>query len=115
MASMMFLGFISNQRVAYEDRVDHQGEGTNVRDLWDDMEEKCWHKYLDEINDDEKGVHVYQVLKHKVKECKVLMHHDNRREVLQQCHRSILSLATTCASSAPPAATSAGGAPRKVE
>ncbi|CAK0790705.1 unnamed protein product, partial [Prorocentrum cordatum] len=66
MASFMFLGFLTQQKQHYEERV-HEGndEGPRLREVWKDMETRCWEKYLDEVDDDQRGTHPYIMLKHE--------------------------------------------------
>lgn len=73
-------------------------EGKRLRAVWGDLEEKCFNKYISEINDDHKGFHVYEVLKSELTGCRQLFVHDNRREVLQTCHNKILTLSRRCMS-----------------
>eukprot|EP00434_Breviolum_minutum_P031756 symbB.v1.2.028085.t1/scaffold2830.1/size69359/7 len=96
MASFMFLQFISNMKPAYESRVDTKWEGPKLQQVWADMEQKCWETYLDEANDDLKGVHPYQKLKKEVSQCKVMIKQDNRRDVLQECTQRIVDFAKEC-------------------
>eukprot|EP00929_Paragymnodinium_shiwhaense_P000615 TRINITY_DN100867_c0_g1_i1.p3 TRINITY_DN100867_c0_g1~~TRINITY_DN100867_c0_g1_i1.p3 ORF type:complete len:115 (-),score=38.87 TRINITY_DN100867_c0_g1_i1:83-427(-) len=96
MASMAFFGFLTTQKPAYEDRVAYDGELPQLRNLWTSMEEKCFDRYIEEVNDDHKGMHVYQVLKHEMTQCKMQMQSDNRRDVLQECHSKIVALSKKC-------------------
>mmetsp|Transcript_49153 Transcript_49153/g.110657 ORF Transcript_49153/g.110657 Transcript_49153/m.110657 type:complete len:117 (+) Transcript_49153:100-450(+) len=100
MASFLFLGFLTTQKPVYEDRVFDE-EGPRLRDLWADMEQKCFQKYLDEINDDMRGVHAYEMLKHEVSECKKIMMHDNRREVMRDCTTKVVSIYKRCTDTGP--------------
>mmetsp|Transcript_101269 Transcript_101269/g.325456 ORF Transcript_101269/g.325456 Transcript_101269/m.325456 type:complete len:117 (-) Transcript_101269:73-423(-) len=100
MASFMFFGFLTAQKPHYEDRLDNETEAPRLKALWRDMEERCFDKYLSEVNDDQKGIHVYQLLKHEVAQCKMLMQTDNRREVMQECTMKLVSLNRRCMSTA---------------
>mmetsp|Transcript_92567 Transcript_92567/g.245888 ORF Transcript_92567/g.245888 Transcript_92567/m.245888 type:complete len:110 (-) Transcript_92567:361-690(-) len=97
MASFMFLGFLTALKQRYEDRVHPGAEGPRLRDLWMDMESKCFQRYIDEVNDDQKGIHVYEILKHEVSECKKTMVNDNRREVMEECTSRLVRLYKRCA------------------
>mmetsp|Transcript_4993 Transcript_4993/g.16080 ORF Transcript_4993/g.16080 Transcript_4993/m.16080 type:complete len:110 (+) Transcript_4993:93-422(+) len=97
MASFMFFGFLTALKQRYEDRVHPHDEGPRLRELWVDMEHKCFQKYLDEVDDDQRGVHVYEILKHEVSECKKIMVNDNRREVMQDCTSRVVRLYKRCA------------------
>mmetsp|Transcript_73877 Transcript_73877/g.158395 ORF Transcript_73877/g.158395 Transcript_73877/m.158395 type:complete len:104 (+) Transcript_73877:118-429(+) len=101
MASFMFLGFQLSATPHYEDRVEYNVEGPKLREVWQGMEQRCFEKYLAEVDDDHQGTHVYSLLKHEVSQCKRVMLNDNRREVLQDCTSKIVSLYRRC-SSAPP-------------
>jgi len=92
----MFLGFLTAQKPVYEDRVDYETELPKLHNLWQEMQNRCFDRYLDTVNDDAKGMHVYQVLNHEVSTCKQMLDHENRREVLQRCHQKIVSLAKRC-------------------
>mmetsp|Transcript_95596 Transcript_95596/g.270623 ORF Transcript_95596/g.270623 Transcript_95596/m.270623 type:complete len:118 (-) Transcript_95596:124-477(-) len=110
MASFMFYGFLRVQTPNYEDRVEHEIEGPKLRNLWMDMENTCFQKYCDEVNDDQRGVHVYQLLKQEVGKCKSLIRHDNRTEVMRECTSHIVSLYKRCKD---PSASSFANAPPK--
>mmetsp|Transcript_9706 Transcript_9706/g.21723 ORF Transcript_9706/g.21723 Transcript_9706/m.21723 type:complete len:108 (-) Transcript_9706:85-408(-) len=96
MAFFMFSSFICSLKPQFEERVDHDFELPMLRDLWTDMEKKCFDRYIQEIDDEDRGIHVYQVLKSEITVCKQLMHHDNRREVLKECHAKVESLSRRC-------------------
>ncbi|CAE7435480.1 REV3 [Symbiodinium natans] len=81
---------------AYESRVDTAFEGPKLKQVWLDMEHKCWETYLDEADDDFKGVHPYLKLKKEVSQCKAIIKEDTRREVLQECTQKIVELAQEC-------------------
>eukprot|EP00419_Tripos_fusus_P027160 CAMPEP_0172718692 /NCGR_PEP_ID=MMETSP1074-20121228/75080_1 /TAXON_ID=2916 /ORGANISM="Ceratium fusus, Strain PA161109" /LENGTH=109 /DNA_ID=CAMNT_0013543959 /DNA_START=45 /DNA_END=374 /DNA_ORIENTATION=- len=97
MASFMFFGFLQAHQPHYEERTDHAVDGKRLRELWSEMEEKCFNRYLDEANDDFRGVHPYELLKHEVSECRKIMKHDNRKEVLQECTSKVVTLYKRCA------------------
>merc|ERR1719498_2394335 len=93
----MVLGFLTAQKPAYEDRVDlFDGEGPKLRALWADLEQKCFDQYTSVIDDDYHGVHPYQLLKHEITGCKQVMAHDNRRDVLRECHQKIVGHFRRC-------------------
>ncbi|CAE8637924.1 unnamed protein product, partial [Polarella glacialis] len=80
MASFMFLGFLTIQKPAYESRLE-EGESIRLKEVWKDLEHKCFERYLDEADDDFKGVHPYQLLKKEIFQCKGTMTNDTRRDV----------------------------------
>eukprot|EP00441_Pelagodinium_beii_P036304 CAMPEP_0197641820 /NCGR_PEP_ID=MMETSP1338-20131121/15661_1 /TAXON_ID=43686 ORGANISM="Pelagodinium beii, Strain RCC1491" /NCGR_SAMPLE_ID=MMETSP1338 /ASSEMBLY_ACC=CAM_ASM_000754 /LENGTH=114 /DNA_ID=CAMNT_0043214853 /DNA_START=59 /DNA_END=401 /DNA_ORIENTATION=+ len=96
MASFMFLGFLSQMKPAYETRVDPATEGKRLKQIWQELETKCFDRYLDEADDDFKGVHPYQKLKKEVSGCKIVLHEDSRRDVLEECTQRIVTLAQQC-------------------
>mmetsp|Transcript_5231 Transcript_5231/g.11643 ORF Transcript_5231/g.11643 Transcript_5231/m.11643 type:complete len:106 (+) Transcript_5231:72-389(+) len=96
MASFMFTCFLASQYPRYEERVDHELEGKQLVELWRELEGKCYNKYIGEVDDDQQGVHPYQILKWEVQRCKRHMQHDNRREILQECHARIVKSARSC-------------------
>ncbi|CAE7199544.1 unnamed protein product [Symbiodinium sp. CCMP2456] len=99
MASWMFGTFLANMKLAYESRVDTVFEGPKLKQVWVDIEHKCWETYLEEANDDFKGVHPYLKLKKEVSHCKAVIKEDTRREVLQDCTQRIVDLAKECSAS----------------
>ncbi|CAE7755441.1 unnamed protein product [Symbiodinium microadriaticum] len=99
MASWMFGTFLANMKPAYESRVDTVFEGPKLKQVWVDIEHKCWETYLEEANDDFKGVHPYLKLKKEVSHCKAVIKEDTRREVLQDCTQRIVDLAKECSAS----------------
>eukprot|EP00439_Symbiodinium_sp_Y106_P015154 s202_g2.t1 len=99
MASWMFGTFLANMKPAYESRVDTVFEGPKLKQVWVDIEHKCWETYLEEADDDFKGVHPYLKLKKEVSHCKAVIKEDTRREVLQDCTQRIVDLAKECSAS----------------
>ncbi|CAE7430772.1 unnamed protein product [Symbiodinium sp. CCMP2592] len=99
MASWMFGTFLASMKPAYESRVDTVFEGPKLKQLWVDIEHKCWETYLEEADDDFKGVHPYLKLKKEVSHCKAVIKEDTRREVLQDCTQRIVDLAKECSAS----------------
>eukprot|EP00933_Yihiella_yeosuensis_P020688 TRINITY_DN16528_c1_g2_i1.p2 TRINITY_DN16528_c1_g2~~TRINITY_DN16528_c1_g2_i1.p2 ORF type:complete len:116 (+),score=20.10 TRINITY_DN16528_c1_g2_i1:93-440(+) len=96
MASFMFLGFLSVSQPAYESRVDPETEGKKLKKVWHEMEERCFNTYLNEADDDFKGVHPYNLLKHEVKQCRNTLIQDNRRDVLLECTERIVEFSRQC-------------------
>merc|ERR1719198_2884026 len=92
---MMFLGWQVSMKPKYEEHIGGE-EGIRLKDLWREMEDKCFDRYLNDVNDDQRGVHVYQLLKHEVSQCKRELQHDNRREVMQECTQKIVTLSKQC-------------------
>eukprot|EP00811_Abedinium_folium_P014766 NODE_23751_length_652_cov_7.428571.p3 GENE.NODE_23751_length_652_cov_7.428571~~NODE_23751_length_652_cov_7.428571.p3 ORF type:complete len:118 (-),score=37.71 NODE_23751_length_652_cov_7.428571:103-456(-) len=96
MASLMFLGFLSQQKPVFEDRIDKDLEAPGLRNLWKEMEQECFEKYIGEVDDDQLQIHPYVLLKHEITQCRHILVHDNRREVMKTCHNAAFLLHKRC-------------------
>mmetsp|Transcript_29246 Transcript_29246/g.67333 ORF Transcript_29246/g.67333 Transcript_29246/m.67333 type:complete len:106 (-) Transcript_29246:126-443(-) len=102
MAGAMWAGYLFQLYPRYEERVDHVTEGKMLKELWQEYEDKCYQKYISEVDDDQQGPHPYQMLKIEISRCKRNMSFDNRRELLQECHARVLKLRRMCRDSNAP-------------
>eukprot|EP00931_Biecheleriopsis_adriatica_P117405 TRINITY_DN92927_c0_g1_i1.p1 TRINITY_DN92927_c0_g1~~TRINITY_DN92927_c0_g1_i1.p1 ORF type:complete len:118 (-),score=30.43 TRINITY_DN92927_c0_g1_i1:25-378(-) len=98
MASFLFMNYLNAMKPAYETRVDTTWEGPKLKQVWMEIEQRCFETYLDEANDDDRRVHPYQKLKKEVSQCKVLIKEDTRRDVLADCTERIVEFARECQS-----------------